>query len=215
MIRIERGSIKLPLIFLSPGIQRLKDEAKIYYSKNYNERSQDYFKSNHDFKITEEIKKSVITLFNGRCAYCESITEGEVDQFRPKRNARSGNGNSHPDHYWWLAYEWENQYLSCTTCNRNKGTWFPLIDNMPIYPQVMYPRVFEEKYLFIDPCNDYPDDHFSYDIKNGQIIPLTIRAEITIARIKLNRPELIRLRLLAISDQNQHLENFEVSKFSD
>src|SRR5262249_13838491 len=43
-----------------------------------------------------------------------------VDHFRPKSRALDLDGRVDPDHYWWLAYEWENLYPVCSFCNMSK-----------------------------------------------------------------------------------------------
>jgi len=70
----------------------------------------------------EEIKATLVAMFHGKCAYCESkithITYGDIEHFRPKSDPR----------YAHLIFEWENLLLSCPICNNpaHKGTKFPL-----------------------------------------------------------------------------------------
>jgi len=52
---------------------------------------------------------------SGMCVYCEKdLTDNtpHVEHFRPK------------SHYWWLAYSWDNLFLSCEECNVRKGDKF-------------------------------------------------------------------------------------------
>lgn len=63
-----------------------------------------------------------------KCCYCERYRdfkrEADVEHFRPK--AKVEEDTSHPG-YWWLAYEWQNLFFSCKTCNQEfKGNNFPL-----------------------------------------------------------------------------------------
>ncbi len=76
--------------------------------------------------IIRSAKEKLAIDFHYKCAYCESRTEGELDHFRPKSSARGLNGEFSFEHYWWLEYEWRNMYHVCSTCNRNKATWFPI-----------------------------------------------------------------------------------------
>ena len=72
----------------------------------------------------------LFALFRNKCAFCESAVGGvspaEVVHLRPVSNTLDVGGSVAPDHYWWLAYDWRNLYLSCTTCARVRGTRFPV-----------------------------------------------------------------------------------------
>lgn len=50
----------------------------------------------------------------------------EVQHFRPKIKAMGLDGVVSNTHYWWLAYEWSNMYLSCQLCKSLKATRFPI-----------------------------------------------------------------------------------------
>ena len=70
----------------------------------------------------DEIKASLVAMFHGKCAYCESqithVTYGDIEHFCPKSNPL----------YAHQIFEWENLLLSCPICNNaaHKGTTFPL-----------------------------------------------------------------------------------------
>jgi 5-methylcytosine-specific restriction endonuclease McrA len=70
-----------------------------------------------------EIKSTLVNMFNGKCAYCESkitvVTYGAIEHFFPKSL------------YVELTFEWSNLLLSCDLCNdaNHKGTNFPLDGN--------------------------------------------------------------------------------------
>jgi len=72
-------------------------------------------KYNHD-----EIKKALVKMFHGKCAYCESlitvVTYGHIEHFYPKSR------------YADKTFEWSNLLLACPICNdsKHKGTKFPL-----------------------------------------------------------------------------------------
>lgn len=72
-----------------------------------------------------------------KCAWCERVPGWEnqpVEHYRPKGGAIDGDAvtrerKSHDqDHYWWLAWTWENLLFACARCNgpATKGNWFPL-----------------------------------------------------------------------------------------
>jgi hypothetical protein len=91
--------------------------------------------------------------------------------------------------YYWLAYEWENLYLSCTGCNqRHKQNLFPLqnpTDRATNHKQ----NIDQEQPLFIDMGKEDPEKfigfrgEFAYPINTNQ------RGEITISYLKLNSIE--------------------------
>jgi uncharacterized protein (TIGR02646 family) len=68
----------------------------------------------------QEVKDTLVEMFHGKCAYCESsitvITYGQIEHFYPK--------SAYPD----KTFAWDNLLLSCDKCNNthHKGTHFPL-----------------------------------------------------------------------------------------
>jgi uncharacterized protein (TIGR02646 family) len=70
-----------------------------------------------------EVKASLVNMFDGKCAYCESkitvVTYGAIEHFSPK--------SVYPE----LTFEWSNLLLSCDICNdtNHKGIKFPLDKN--------------------------------------------------------------------------------------
>jgi hypothetical protein len=84
----------------------------------------------------ESVKEALIKAQHQKCCFCERIVgkNGDVEHFRPKGAYQQAQGESlkYPA-YYWLAYKWENLYLSCSSCNsRHKKNLFPLQD--PITP---------------------------------------------------------------------------------
>src|SRR5690606_31882215 len=111
-----------------------------------------------------------------KCAYCESkldvFSPSYIDNFRPKRGARGFEKNEfYDDHYWWLVYEWENLYLSCPECNKNKGSWFPIAGEL-VEANTFGENLNKEKPLLIDPCFDKPSEHLLF-LDTGEVEPLT------------------------------------------
>lgn len=211
MIRIERKAP--PELFLTMSFKNEMDmllkisreeaekrrHGQRYIAKNRNINIQKFRN-----QILRSAKEKLAEDFNYKCAYCESTVEGELDHFRPKSSARGLNGDFSFEHYWWLEYEWGNLYNVCSTCNRNKASWFP-VQGKRIEINSSYEYLSKEKYLLIDPCIDFPQEHFTYD-KNGQILPLSERGKITIDILKLNRPHLLRARKIILSDQLKALQ---------
>jgi hypothetical protein len=81
-----------------------------------------------------KIKRGLIKAQKGKCAFCESniisIASGDVEHFRPKGGYKQNEKQvdlSKPG-YYWLAYEWDNFFLSCERCNRIfKKNLYPLL----------------------------------------------------------------------------------------
>lgn len=73
----------------------------------------------------EEVREQLRTMFNRKCAYCESSISGsqdtDVEHYRPKKKVADAEevGVKHPG-YWWLAMDWENLVLSCMHCNQSR-----------------------------------------------------------------------------------------------
>lgn len=124
----------------------------------------------------KDIKKLLVQMFSGKCAYCESkithIDYGHIEHFRPKRGT-----SGRPE----LAFEWSNLLLACGICNgaEHKSDHFPEAnENGPI----------------LDPCVDELEKHlsFHYDpiTKLASVYGKTPRGVTTETLLGLNRVEL-------------------------
>ena len=110
----------------------LKDEAKRaerFFSNPLKSRAQKRF---HfvDLDKHVDLKRILVSEFNGKCAYSESpITPANctIIRHRPEGGAIGENGEVERDHYWWLAYEWENLIPVRREIARAKGNHFPVI----------------------------------------------------------------------------------------
>jgi len=127
----------------------------------------------------EEIKKALIDMFHGKCAYCESaimhVDYGHIEHFKPKGTPA----------YYELAVEWDNLLLACGRCNgaENKGTRFPLADRGgPL----------------VNPVKEEPSEHLLFDfdptLKLANVLGISKRGETTWKTLGLNGPELLKHR---------------------
>lgn len=70
----------------------------------------------------DDVKDALRTLFNKKCAYCESLHESnspaDIEHYRPKAAVVGEAGHRG---YWWLAADWNNLLRSCISCNRVEG----------------------------------------------------------------------------------------------
>jgi uncharacterized protein (TIGR02646 family) len=128
----------------------------------------------------------------GKCVWCESqlgsTGPADIDHYRPKHRAEGlRKGDIQPDHYWWLAYSWDNLVFSCQSCNRAKRTRFPVVGKRlePGDP------VGAEQPLLLNPYGaDDPSEHLRFEV-DGTVRPISERGDVTIEVLALNRPDLV------------------------
>jgi uncharacterized protein (TIGR02646 family) len=189
VIRIAK-STKIPQRLAVEGKSKRRSHC-ISYSRNPSayEAGTKKFEFESSIYAHKTVKEALIIDQYGKCCFCERLifTDGDVEHFRPKQAYKqvTGEGLKYPA-YYWLAYEWENLYLSCTGCNqRHKQNLFPLqnpTDRATNHKQ----NINREQPLFIDMGKEDPEKfigfrgQFAYPINNNQ------RGEITISYLKLN-----------------------------
>lgn len=148
------------------------------------------------FPHRHQLKQALLEESHGKCVYCEQrLTASrplEIDRFRPARGAMNAQGNRSEDHYYWLAYDWDNLYASCLECNYAKATKFPVASER-VPPHIHGDLDAIEKPLILNPARCNPEDHleFHYD---GKVTPKTIRGQHTIDIFRLNRASLVEAR---------------------
>jgi len=192
MIKVERYELTYP-----PAVRRRVERSMIYLNG--------FFKDDHSLRIQQTpkfedavwkaLRPFLYKVFNGKCAYCESLLisdRGEVDLFRPKLGAINLDKQKAPDHYWWLAYEWENLFLSCHKCNFSKASKFPVQERGAIKDPIKKLRKTEQA-LLLDPCVDDPDKHLAFG-EGGTVSPITEQGRVTIEVLSLNRESLVEAR---------------------
>lgn len=121
-------------------------------------------------------KAALLNASGAKCMYCESkirhIDFGDIEHIKPKAEGLF------PE----LEFDWLNLGIACSKCNNQKKDKF------------------DRAAPFIDPYSEDPEDHImalgSYLAqRNG-----SVRGEITIREIDLNRPELLEKRLKRVDD---------------
>src|SRR6185295_19460168 len=114
----------------------------------------------------------------------------------------------------WLAYDWDNLYLSCKACNTGwKGTLFPLADpkKRARWHNSKY-KISDEQPLFINPGVEEPRRHIRF--RNDTPYPLTNKGKITIKELGLlaeKRPLLREARLEKLKDLYHYCKVVEYS----
>jgi uncharacterized protein (TIGR02646 family) len=176
----------------SLAAQQARGEAEVFFATVFL-RVQERFRFDETVYAAPAVVRALEDLFSGKCAFCESkITDPgvpSVTQLRPKSGAVNLDGHVDPDHYWWLAYTWENLFLSCARCNRSKGHRFPV--RGPRAPfQSFDDELAREDPLLLDPCVDKPEDDLVFQT-DGLVTSNSERGNVTIEVFALNRPDLV------------------------
>lgn len=146
------------------------------------------------------VKNKLIKSQHGKCCFCESrithISYGDVEHYRPKGGYQQDVDDpiSKPG-YYWLAYEWDNLFLACPLCNQKfKKNYFPLRDPAA-RAKNHHEDISAEEPLFINPAIEDPEEFIGFRAEMAYPKNDVDKANATIERIGLNRPELVEVRL--------------------
>jgi uncharacterized protein (TIGR02646 family) len=146
----------------------------------------------------ESVKQTLIALQHGKCCFCDRLigTDGDVEHFRPKQAYKQAAGESlQRPGYCWLAYEWDNLYLSCPACNqRHKQNLFPL-ENPTARATNHKQRIDPEQPLFIDPGKENPEEFIGFRGEMAFAIDGNQKGQVTINSLRLNQRSLPEARL--------------------
>ncbi len=105
-----------------------------------------------------------------RVGYMISTPERRfLTTFRPTDGAMDLEGVASPDHYWWLAYDWDNLYLAHPSVISQKQGLFPVIGKRAAVNATIA-RCRKERALLLDPCFDQPADYLVFG-EDGQVRP--------------------------------------------
>ncbi|MBF2049614.1 MAG: hypothetical protein IGS54_19990 [Elainella sp. C42_A2020_010] len=146
----------------------------------------------------ESVKQALIAAQRQKCCFCERLigTDGDVEHFRPKQAYKQALGEplQRPG-YYWLAYEWDNLYLSCPSCNqRHKQNLFPLQNPAERATDHKQP-IEREQPLFIDPGKEDPEAFIGFRGEIAFAIDGSQKGQATIDSLKLNQRSLPGARL--------------------
>lgn len=205
MIPIKRPAA--PPFLIDPEDKWCKETARaIAHYKNGSAESFE-FNMYNDPRLKDELKKVFV-----KCAYCESsygaVYDGDVEHFRPKGKVKE----KHPQTpgYYWLANDWDNLFLACQHCNQRRKHLLFGEDKLEAYGKLdQFPLEPEDKRLsdpggdldeeekarlLINPCKDKPEEHLSYENREGVIVPLTRKGEASVKVYVLQRVLLVQER---------------------
>ena len=183
MIQVNRKSIPAPQelsdVATCPGAKERKKAADFFAIAGNADKPYDKFKA---YKLSGVVQ-ALNTLFNAKCAYCESdigaTQPTDVEHFRPKGgymvlNKTTNEYEFKRPGYYWLAASWENLVASCIDCNRERTQEFPdgkfgktgKANKFPLASERTRAKKNgdekKEKPLLLDPCFDEPEKHLEF-----------------------------------------------------
>lgn len=173
MIKLNRGECP----------EELTNEVRAELTRLYAEnKSKDVWNSP---KIKEPLKKALLEMSHGKCAYCECMLgieskDATIDHFIPK----SVNGEK--------VVEWENLLPSCLRCNRSKNA---------------------SEEVIVNPCKDEPREYLALHKINPfrlKGIDENGIGKKTIDTVDLNNPERVMVpRMVQWEDIHDRLDEIE------
>lgn len=196
MIHVDRDRVAEPAVLDWSEVRSIRESAEKFFAVEERYRKQTRF----DFSMAfghVELAEALSKLFHRKCAYCEQPmdyerTKGFLDRFRPARGAIGLDGLVAADHYWWLAFNWDNMLGACSRCNRAKGSRFP-VEGIRADSKAEGQLLDAERPLLLDPCADLPEEHLVFG-SDGHVSGLTRRGQVTIEVLALNGEDLVRQR---------------------
>ncbi|RBQ06716.1 AAA family ATPase [Pedobacter miscanthi] len=207
MIKIERS--ELPNYYRSDEYKKASELLEISHQENNQKRA--FF----DTSIFSSLRADLVKLFHNKCAFCESSAHspayGSIENFRPRSGSRTDQ-SFFQDHYYWLAYQWENLYQVCNICTKHKRDFFPILDESTrAKVGADWSEVMKEDTLLLDPCYDDPELHLQFEI-NGFVTAITAKGWATVDLLKLNRSDLLNSRKYAVQSFLSYLKDHELPK---
>jgi uncharacterized protein (TIGR02646 family) len=203
MIKIIKSRYKVPDILEVEGRSATISNNRLY---NSGVRS---FQIDKKIYGHSTVKEKLIKIQNGKCCFCErkilAGDPGHIEHYRPKNGYKQDDiSKLRKPGYYWLAYDFNNLYLSCYRCNSTyKRNFFPLL-NEANRALCHRNRISNEIPLIINPSSD-PSVHLIFKSEIIKPIKNSLYGKETIKRTGLNRKaladerleELITLRALA------------------
>ncbi len=170
----------------------------------YNQAPVEYQQGKKSFSFSSDIyghpsvKSALVLAQHKKCCFCERLVgdDGDVEHFRPKSAyVQKKRGKLNRPGYYWLAYAWENLYLSCSACNqRQKRNLFPLAEPIARAHSHSHNISLEEP-LFVNPGVEDPSEHIGFRGEMSYAVSGSIKGKPTIENLNLNRTILNEARL--------------------
>jgi hypothetical protein len=124
--------------------------------------------------IPVDLQRQIRIKFADCCAYCHTAEFLTVTTFEFEHIIPLSSGGE---------TIFENLCLSCPSCNRYKASRQKFLDE----------DTQKEVFLF-NPQQELWSEHFVWSEDSTEIIPLSSVGRVTISALKMNRPQLIRVR---------------------
>ncbi len=194
MRRISRPT-RAPSTLSTPPLRDAKAALFQFLRRSPEERRQRSAPFGEDLFHSSELLRDVNDLFQGKCAYCETLVQSPVIRhFRPLQFAEPSYGIDTTHYYTWLAFDWQNMLLVCDVCEKSKTSLFPMQRGGRSTYLARYDDIREQEYpLLIDPCFDDPRRHLQF-LSDGSCVHKTVRGAGAIQLLALNRPDLLGSR---------------------
>jgi uncharacterized protein (TIGR02646 family) len=195
-----RPDTRAPAALGSKAAAAAYEHARAFFERPAKERGQETFSFDDAVLADPGVRSALVSTCAGKCAYCETPLAEEAmlaDRFRPASGALALDGTLSPDHYWWLAYTWENLYPSCAECRSFKGARFPVRMERAA-PGTTGEALRDERPLLLEPRRDDPEQHLVY-AEDGSVASTTEEGRATIEILGLNRAQLIASRRDALA----------------
>ena len=199
MIKINKD-VEVPDILTNQGVSlRRKMETK--YDENpdgYTGSNPEKFSYRPNIYGHASVKEKLKECQHNKCCYTEARFEGDfphVEHFRPKGgvNKELTKELLYPG-YYWLAYEWDNLFLSKSRINvSHKRNLFPL-DNESKRARNHHQDIANEVPLLIDPGREDPREHIRFHNDEPIACKGSTRGDVTIKVLNLRHPDLAYAR---------------------
>ena len=195
MIRVNKPAC--PPARLQRGIARTAQDCVAYDANGIDYRNgARTFNFEKNIYGHQTVKAVLRQAQHGKCCFCERKLEtAHVEHYRPKGAVRQDEDSEmlHPG-YYWLAYSWDNLYLSCHGCNSShKREFFPLA-NPEARARSHGENIANENPLLLDPGGvEDPRNHIKF--RQERAVGLAEAGCRSIRVVGLNRPTLVEDRL--------------------
>jgi len=186
--------LKKKLASAAPSVLKEKGKNQSDIFKEKFDKSEREFSFDSGIYGDSTVKEELVRLQDDKCCFCEAkithISYGDVEHFRPKAGWVQDNEPLNKPGYYWLAYDWENLFLSCQICNqRYKKNYFPLADNSK-RAKSHKDNIDAEEPLFIHPAKENPEKFIAFKDE----VPVTVnndpRGDRTIKELGIDREKL-------------------------
>lgn len=201
MRRIFRNRVPEPEALRGPRMLEEKLALANHYRLPEEERHRRRPPINEKLLHSREVAVALTEVFIAKCGYCESPLGrsgfGDVTHHRPIGSAAGIHDTPQdapsPDHYGWLAYEWNNLFLTCPECNRAKRNLFPVRGPRALLRTTWKEVEGTEHALLINPCRVEPRRHLAFGM-DGRVAPKDEVGSVTIDTLQLDRERLTKSR---------------------